>query len=121
MREINYHDKEQQQKIRHIFSDMDICGCGSPAPYAIIHAMLARAAAEGSFYDPLDDIPGKATELIAKVMGSDSWGLLEHGCSIGGAWLTERGEALLHFFEAYGDDDDAWPEWWCSCDEGEEW
>lgn len=121
MDEIDYNDKTRQQMIRCIFSDMDICGCGSPEPYAVIHAMLDRAAAGTSFYKPLDDIPGRVVELLAKVMGSDAWGLLEHGCSIGGAWLTERGEALLHFFQTYGDDDALWPEWWCSCDAGDKW
>lgn len=130
MKAIDYNDKKQQQKIRHIFHAMDLCGCGTPGQYAIIHAMLECSATfhsgvdpntVPSFYNPMNDIPGNAVELIAKVMDSSSWGLLEHGCSIGGASLTERGKALLHFFRTFGDDTDAWPEWWCSCEAGDKW
>lgn len=118
----NYEDLKVQQQIRHAFSDLGLCGCGSDDKHAILLAMLERAEAKGSFYEPLGDLlNARAVEFIADVMSSSRWDLLEHGTGIGCAWLTEKGELLLRFMRKFGTDSDAWPEWWCSVTVGEEW
>lgn len=61
-----------------------------------------------------------AVEFIADVMSSSHWDLLEHGTGIGYSWLTEKGAKLLQFFGDFGSNSDKWPEWWCSCEVGEE-
>lgn len=118
---IDYEDKEKQREIRHIFSDLDLCGCGTSDPYKIINTLLKHAVSEGSFYDPIDYMSSEVVEFVAKVMNSSKWNLLEHGGSIGRSWLTTKGKVLLQFFEDFGTDTDEWPMWWCSCDAGEEW
>ena len=118
---IDYAVQANQRKIRHIFNDdMQLCGCGTDSKYEIVKSMLERAEARGSFYEPLGDtLSAEAVEFIAHVM--DHWKLLEHGGSIGYAWLTENGETILQFLRDHGTDTDTWPMWWCSCDAGEEW
>ena len=38
----------------------------------------------------------------------DAAGLLEHGGSVGGSWLSEDGKLLLEFFNDFGTDPDDW-------------
>lgn len=113
---LNYADKKTQQEICHIFSDLDLCGCGTSAPYRIIGTLLEHVAVGGrSFYDPIDDMSGDVVEFVVKVMNSSKWNLLEHGGSIGSSYLTSRGKILLQFFKDFGTNDVEWPMWWCSC------
>ena len=105
----------QQTEIRETLWKMDLCPCGSFGKYSVVKDMLERADQKGSFYEAMEPhLSGYAVEFIAAVM--NSWDLLEHGGGVGGSWLTDKGELLLHFFRRYGDDDRKWPRW--ATDEG---
>ena len=101
---------------------MRLCGCGSRSEFPLILKLLERAEKRNesykdsiSYYEPLDDIPGYAVEVFAKVL--DSWELLEHGTGIGWAWLTDDGQMLIDFLREYGtqesrdDGSELWPDW----------
>ena len=114
----NWEDKSIQETIWQIFIDMDLCGCGSPDYYSIIHGMLEHAAASRSFYDPIPSLSLNAltTEFIAHVMNTDKFDLLDHGTSVGHSWLTDKGILLLDFFRTFGTDNNKWPEFWMAKD-----
>lgn len=116
-----YEDKAKQREIRHIFQDMELCGCGTGVVYGIVYSLLKLVDAGGSFYGQVGDLCDSAVEFVLHVMNSKKWGLLEHGSSIYGSWLTPKGKVLLKFFENFGDNSSEWPSWWCSCDMGEDW
>jgi len=117
-----YGDKLKQREIRHILDDVGFCGCGSSDKYEILKGLLERAVVGGRFDEPLGDaFSGRAVEFIADVMSSSHWDLLDHGTSLGGSWLTERGKVLLQFFQDFGANAEGWPGWWCSVEVGEEW
>ena len=92
------------------------CNCGSAIVDDVIGAVLERAeshtdenATEGnSFYDPLDDAPAEWGEFAAHIL--DAADLLDHGSSIGWAWLTEDGQLFLKFLRYYGTQEE-WPGW----------
>jgi hypothetical protein len=120
-----YEEKATQRYFRGILCDrINLCGCGSGTNFEVLLAMLERAEShEGkvskSFYDSLGDICPRGVEFIAHVV--DGWSLIDHGSGIGWAWLTDDGKAVLEFLRKFGTDKDTWPEWWCSCEAGEEW
>ncbi len=117
------YSKAEQKFFRNLISDrIKFCGCGTDADWSVTRQLLERAEdhdKNGSFYrlkegqsSPLDEW----IEFGAKVL--DSWGLTEHGSSIGWAWLTLEGERLLAFIRDVGDEE--MPEWTYSCEVGEE-
>ena len=119
----NFNDPKIQQKLGNLInSKMRLCWCGSRSEFPLILKLLERAEKRNesykdsiSYYEPLDDIPGYAVEVFAKVL--DSWGLLEHGTGIGWAWLTDDGQMLIDFLREYGtqesrdDGSELWPDW----------
>lgn len=111
----DFEDKAQQSVIRQIVEDVGMCGCGSVGKWELIHMILDRAGSgesRKSLYEPIaDDCGSRPTELIAHLMDGGRMALLDHGTSIGGSWLSDRGKALLAFFSLYGDHDENWPEW----------
>lgn len=125
----DYANKAYQRRMRHALNDqIQMCGCGTVEhKWPLLLAMLERAEdhkTRGYFYDAMGDIPPRAVEFIAHAM--DGWGLLEHGTSIGGAWLTQDGSEVLAFLREFGTDDGTaiggiWPDWWCSCGVEEQW
>jgi len=122
---IEYSSKESQREIRHIISDLDLCGCGTGTAHQIVLLMLQRAhsmnAGGPSFYDEPRGSSINAVEFIAHVMSSAKWGLLEHGTGIGSSWVTDKGKKLLEFYTKMGTNDNNWPDWVQSCDVNEEW
>ena len=81
-----------------------ICGCGdSDAPWRELLRIL-RLRALDSWQPPTSDAEWLMVNLL------DGLGLLEHGSSLNGAWLTEAGESALAFLEEFGAD-------WCSRDD----
>ena len=113
----------EQLRYRSAINRVPLCGCGS-GQWDVVLAMLERAAASpkpdgASFYDPMPgkDLSGRAVEIVAHAL--DHVGLLEHGSTIGFAWLTPGGELLLRFLQKYGIDHERWPEWAESCPVGE--
>lgn len=89
---------------------MDMCGCGNPDDtYEVIRRVLnirhdrcsniinydeARQRYKDDLHlDPDDDIQYGALQFILYKL--DSCGIVEHGSSISGCWLTELGEMYL--------------------------
>lgn len=99
---------EDQLHMSCALQDLGLCGCGTTEKWGILLLMLERATdRDKSFYDPIGDVPGAWVEFIAMVL--DSHGFIEHGTSIGCAWLTPKGNAVLSFLRIYGTDQDEWP------------
>jgi hypothetical protein len=80
------------------------CGCGSPgAAYATVRDILAAC--------PLHRQPGLRTAMTEDDATSGFWyltlytidraGLIEHGGSIGGSWLTPKGAHYLPLMQRY--------------------
>lgn len=120
---------DEQKHVRAVLDKINLCGCGSVDRWGIIFQMMKRGESHGpgkesmgSFYDPMRDgnfdLSADAVEFIAHTM--EGWGLLEHGTSVGHAWLTEDGEFFLAFLQTFGDYD-RWPQWATSVPAGVEW
>ena len=72
-----------------IIHELGICGCGRPEEaYAAVHEMLIRSKT-GKLIEP--DEP----HVLYMAYNLDHLGFLEHGSSIYGAWITDKGEELL--------------------------
>ena|ERR1700760_4421404 len=104
--------REKALCLRNIIQRMgSVCGCGNSTEFECILELLKEAEnhTENGFYRD------KWFEFAAKVL--DSWDILEHGSSIGFAWLTEDGKLLLEFLNDFGtesynmEDDSGHPEW----------
>lgn len=103
-----------QKAIRELIDSFGLCGCGTKpsTSWPIIKSLLERAEdheSHGSFYDSMGGTPSDWVELLAHVLSS--WRLIEHGTSIGYAWLTENGKLILSFLREFGTDEGEWPEW----------
>jgi len=95
-------------EIQALVKKMNLCMCGWGTEYEVVKEGLeyARRVHESKPGDPfigLDDMG----EFRQKVL--DSWGLLEHGTSVGGSWLTDDGKVLLAWFDEHGTNADEWP------------
>ena len=76
------------------------CGCGLPGEiHSLFIQFLKQFSEEGtdaSFFEVIEfvkDKPEVAAEFIAHYLTQE--GLLEHGNSVYGSWLTERGKQFL--------------------------
>ena len=85
-------------ELQHLFTDeMHICGCGRPEAVAILVRDILRCA---PFYEEENQ---KSLEALLPSDGIfyavlallDEADLIEHGGSIGGSWLTPKGEEAL--------------------------
>lgn len=105
-------EKEQERIIKQIKDDYNRCGFDSDADFLWIYVMkgcgcgsrdqfqedayklfMAIGRKEATFELIYKDL---YTELLAQML--DSRGLLEHGSSIGGSWLSEAGKYLFSLF-----------------------
>lgn len=76
------------------------CGCGSSDYFAeLSYKLLKEFSLSGADWDKrtLKVYDNEALEIIAHWM--DAKGLIEHGTSIGGSWLTEKGKELLDLID----------------------
>lgn len=71
------------------------CGCGSPesAANALLLLLDMHPMYEG--WDKLNEFTGGREDAYLLLYTLDSHDLAEHGSSVGGQWLTDKGEALL--------------------------
>ena len=73
-----------------LIHELGICGCGRPEEaYKAVHEMLKRVKDRGNIIEP--DEP----HVLFMAYTLDHLEFLEHGSSIYGAWLTDKGEELL--------------------------
>lgn len=89
-----------------IFEDLHLCGCGSPESTTKVIKMILTAQNQKEYKDKQKmfnsiceiniDENNNYDGLIQFVLYIlDSHGFLEHGSSISGAWLTEKGKLFL--------------------------
>jgi len=79
------------------------CGCGNPeSAIELVHDLLTAAP----FYENRDRVkellPTTGIEMVV-FYALESAELIEHGSSIGGSWLTERGKEALAGLRAIRD------------------
>jgi hypothetical protein len=87
-------------ELNHFFQDdMDWCACGMPDAAARLVLELLRAC---PFYDNRlrveQLLPCRGVEYFV-LYGLASADLIEHGGSVGGSWLTEKGKEVLASLE----------------------
>ena len=90
-----------------LFSDSEglhFCGCGCPdEAYELVRDILALAP----FYDhpeAVRELTGDRAYYLV-LYAIDNAGLLEHGASIGGSWLTPKGAHYLELMRKFDHDD----------------
>lgn len=88
--------RDRALAVREIIRSVNLCSCGSDSQWECVLEILVEAEkhTENGFYRD------KWFEFAAKVL--DDRGLLEHGTTIGFAWLTDRGKLLLEFLREFG-------------------
>lgn len=85
-------------KAIEMIDSLNICGCGNPEiAYESIRQMLLRAKDQNVITD-LDNPDGY---MLFMAYTLDSMGFLEHGSSIYGAWITEKGKELLKCLDIF--------------------
>ena len=84
-----------------LIHELGICGCGNPEEaYQAVLDMLKRAEDRKNGKLILDD--NNPHELFMAYI-LDHLGLLEHGSSIYGAWLTAKGKKMLEALEKFAE------------------
>jgi hypothetical protein len=75
--------------------DLHQCGCGSPQEtWKLIHELLSLAPFyEDGRWKQVEGILGRAHGFVLGVLTEAD--LLEHGGSVGGSWITDKGRWLL--------------------------
>lgn len=74
-----------------LIDELNICGCGNPnMVYRLIHVVMKDILKFSSV--KVDDYVGYYDYMIYQL---NEQGFLEHGSSIYGSWVTEKGEKLI--------------------------
>lgn len=94
------------------FDQLGLCGCGNPA---CVHAMLIECLesfdrdkngwGSGTGIDRITEIVKSKPDVVAEFIGHflDQKDLLEHGGSVYGSWLTERGKQVIEIGGDWGE------------------
>jgi hypothetical protein len=83
---------------RNVYLALDklFCGCGNPEEaVALVHALLRAAPFYESRERLSELLPTTGIEMLVLGALDETAELIEHGSSIGGSWLTPRGEEAL--------------------------
>lgn len=101
------------------------CGCGAPTEVAAFILDLLSAYDDRWRHDlsimrpadrpALDRVWKEHTDAVKKLLPNDGaqyfvlyvlthWDVLEHGSSVGGSWLTDKGRDILHALERERED-----------------
>lgn len=74
-----------------LIDELNICGCGNPKMvYRLIHVVMKDILKSSSV--KVGDYVGYYDYMIYQL---NEQGFLEHGSSIYGSWVTEKGEKLI--------------------------
>ena len=77
----------------HFFN---FCGCGNPnSSLEFIRDILIIIKEHGAYSDELSKKLSDEGLLYFVLYYLDSKGLTEHGGSVGGSWITEKGEEII--------------------------
>lgn len=87
--------------MENVLDHVPLCGCGNPeAGMALILELLQAAPFHSNRERLLELLPDLGTRMV--VLGAlDEHDLIEHGTSIEGSWLTERGKQVLAVLEPH--------------------
>ena len=96
-----------RQRFEHASSilsdDLGLCGCGNAeASYALVRILLGLTP----FFNHTEAIEALVPDEAARhivLSCLDSAGLIEHGTSIGGSWITPKGAFFLDVLREIGD------------------
>ena len=85
-------------------SNAGFCGCGQPA--SAIHTIKRTLAAMKTHDNRITNLnkalPDEGSQHIV-LYWLDHNGVIEHGGSVGGGWLTDLGEQMLSLLESLND------------------
>jgi hypothetical protein len=106
-------DTEQLDELQHLYKlfhdDLRFCGCGNPEEaYALVRDLLTLAPFHQDWRKVAGRIGGNDGDdgpyyLILYML--DAAGLIEHGGSVGGSWLTAKGVHYLDLMKRHEWDD----------------
>ncbi|WP_327300361.1 hypothetical protein [Streptomyces goshikiensis] len=92
-------DRETMADHLHVvlFDSLNLCGCGQPAAaYEMVRDLLALAPLyEEGRWRLAETLTGGGGGHHIIMSALDAAGLMEHGSSISGAWLTGKGKWCL--------------------------
>lgn len=91
-----------RQELRAFLNDW-FCGCADPASAAkALHDLLALHP----LYENRDKVPALLPEHLESLVlyTLDHFDLTEHGGTVGGGWLTEKGQVVLEALKLEVDD-----------------
>ncbi len=110
------NEKLQKEGLQAIHS-LNFCGCGDPsdAYSALLETLKVHNAPENQTLEERITIRenwNKKLDIYNYLIlyFIDAAGLTEHGGSVGGCWLTQKGQAVVAFLEEWGTEPDEWPE-----------
>lgn len=83
-----------------------LCGCGSSDELELLAVEVLTAAARGTLREWIGE--NLEREFVVHALGDH--GLLEHGVSIFGSWLTDLGKAVLESYKQFPKKSDDWYE-----------
>lgn len=82
-----------------LYNALGICGCGLPGDaYEKVYEMLSRARHRKKLITARGRSPLVGYQYFMAYTLNDR-GFIDHGCCIDGAWLTDKGLALIEFIE----------------------
>jgi hypothetical protein len=89
-----------------IFDDLRFCGCGQPEERLALVVEMLRACPwyDGGWRAFSDRLTSAGFEFIADQLTAAD--LIEHGSSVNGSWLTEKGQRFLSLVEGFDFDND---------------
>jgi hypothetical protein len=95
-------DRDARNEAEAMFETLGLCGCGNPEwVHAFLLACLSEQCDDRGIIDSkkVAALVRENAEAVAELvlLFLHSHGLTEHGSSVHGSWLTERGR---HFLEA---------------------
>lgn len=89
-----------------IFDDLRFCGCGRPEDRLDLIVEMLRACPwyDGAWEGFSERLTSAGFEFIADQLTAAE--LTEHGSSVGGSWLTDKGRRFLSVVNAFDFDAD---------------
>lgn len=80
----------------YVFTLLPLCGCGDPDAVRAVYLDVLRDCGSDAFPRPFRSLAGWPSEAQYVLLYSlDEAGLIEHGGTVYGSWLTDRGRLAL--------------------------
>lgn len=110
-----YEHAEQHWLYGVIYGELKFCGCGRPEDSLALIVEMLRACPwyEGAWEEFDQRLTTGGFQIVAGVLTEAD--LIEHGSSVGGSWITEKGKRFLALAGADDFDIDSLDEVGFSC------